>query len=221
MNKVNMAALLVARNDGEHYGELVLYQFPKGKIVMGPSQIDAQIAQDTTISRDFSLWENSGSTYSRGNMFVIPIKDSIMYVEPIYLKASEGSLPEVKRIIIYYGDRIAYEATLAEALDTMFGQGTGDAIAITDPTGDEGDADAGQGGATGGEDAQQMNTDELIKAAVDAYNNAVAAQKDGDWAKYGQELKKMEEYLYKLSGGSNVAAATTTDATSAAAVTTP
>ncbi|MDR1953945.1 MAG: UPF0182 family protein, partial [Clostridiales Family XIII bacterium] len=111
MNKVNMTALLVARNDGEHYGELVLYQLPKGKVVMGPGQIDAQIAQDTTISRDFSLWENSGSTYSRGNMFVIPIEESIMYVEPIYLKASDSSLPEVKRIIIYYGDRIAYEAT--------------------------------------------------------------------------------------------------------------
>ncbi|MDR0357831.1 MAG: UPF0182 family protein [Clostridiales Family XIII bacterium] len=200
MNKVNMAALLVARNDGEHYGELILYQMPKGKTVMGPSQIDAQIAQDTTISRDFALWENSGSTYSRGNMFVVPINESIMYVEPIYLKASEGSLPEVKRIIIYYGDRIAYETTLAEALDSMFGPGTGDAIAITDPTGDTGDADSGPDDTGTGGDSQQMTTDQIIRAAVEAYNSAVQAQKDGDWAKYGQEMKRMEGYLYSISG---------------------
>jgi uncharacterized membrane protein (UPF0182 family) len=218
MNKVNMAALLVARNDGEHYGELVLYQLPKGKVVMGPSQIDAQIAQDTTISRDFALWENSGSTYSRGNMFVIPIKESIMYVEPIYLKASEGSLPEVKRIIIYYGDRIAYETTLAEALDTMFGPGTGDAIAISDPTGDAGDADSGTNDGTPGGtgDGQQMNTDELIRAAVDAYNSAVQAQKDGNWAKYGQELEKMEGYLNQLAGDNVAQAETSAEASTEA-----
>jgi uncharacterized membrane protein (UPF0182 family) len=212
MNKVNMAALLVARNDGDHYGELVLYQLPKTKIVMGPSQIDAQIAQDTTISRDFSLWENSGSTYSRGNMFVIPVKDSIMYVEPIYLKASEGSLPEVKRIIIYYDNRIAYEETLAKALDSMFGSGTGDAIASTDPTGD---ADTGTDGpGTGDGDPDGMNPEELIRGAVDAYNNAVQAQKDGDWAKYGQELKKMESYLYRLSGETAAAPADASGETS-------
>jgi uncharacterized membrane protein (UPF0182 family) len=135
-------------------------------------------------------------------MFVIPIKDSIMYVEPIYLRASDSSLPEVKRIIIYYGDRIAYEATLAEALNTMFGEGTGDNIAAADPTGDAGDADSGSGdtGTTGGGTPGQLTTDELIRGAVDAYNNAVQAQKDGNWAKYGQEMKKMEEYLYELSG---------------------
>jgi uncharacterized membrane protein (UPF0182 family) len=137
-----------------------------------------------------------------------------MYVEPIYLKASDSSLPEVKRIIIYYGDRIAYEATLAEALDSMFGKGTGDAVAITDPSGDTGDADSSSEDTTpgGSGDAQQMSTDELIQAAVDAYNSAVQAQKDGDWAKYGQELKKMEGYLNRLSGQTTPAAATETDA---------
>ncbi|MDR2610243.1 MAG: UPF0182 family protein [Clostridiales Family XIII bacterium] len=218
MNKVNMMALFVARNDGEHYGELIAYQLPKSKLVMGPSQIDAQIAQDTDISRDFSFWENSGSTYLRGNMFVIPIENSIMYVEPIYLKASEGSLPEVKRIVLYYGDRIAYEATLAEALNSMFGAGSGDALIAGQPTGDTGDADASPGdqnpdtGSPG--DSQQINTDQLIKNAVDAYNAALEAQKAGDWAKYGTEIEKLKGYLDQLNGTETAAAAAATDAAS-------
>jgi uncharacterized membrane protein (UPF0182 family) len=211
MNKVNMTALLVARNDGEHYGELIAYQLPKSKLVMGPSQIDAQIAQDTTISRDFSFWDNSGSTYLRGNMFVIPIENSVMYVEPIYLKASEGSLPEVKRIVLYYGDRIAYEATLAEALDSMFGKGTGDKLVEDQTIGDQGDADAEPGdtspiGDTG--DDQQMTTDQLIANAVDAYNAAVDAQKAGDWTKYGSELEKLKGYLDQMQTDKTAAGAT-------------
>jgi uncharacterized membrane protein (UPF0182 family) len=128
-DRPNMIALLVARNDGANYGELVLYRLPKGRTIMGPSQIDAQISQNTQISQDFALWENSGSTYSRGNMFVIPIKDSIMYVEPIYLKSTASAIPEVKRVIVYYNEKIAYEETLAEALNTMFGPGVGDQAA--------------------------------------------------------------------------------------------
>lgn len=125
-DKRNMTALLVARNDGEHYGELILYQFPKDRITYGPMQIESQIDQHPEISKEFSLWNSSGSTYIRGNMFVIPIEESIVYVEPVYLEASNtGSLPEVKRVIVAYGDRIAYEETLGEALDALFGIGTG------------------------------------------------------------------------------------------------
>ncbi|MDR0518649.1 MAG: UPF0182 family protein [Clostridiales Family XIII bacterium] len=237
MNKVNMTGLLIARNDGKHYGELMLLQLPKGRVIMGPSQIDAQIAQDTQISQDFALWQNSGSKYSRGNMFVVPIENSIMYVEPIYLEAVDSSMPEVKRIILYYNDKIAYESTLAGALDAMFGTGTGDEVRTGQPVGDEGDADAaptesagdaaGEGsgitnvsgtspsGIVGGSesgaggtsgvigtegDIQQMTTDELIKAAAAAYNSATEAQRAGDWAKYGEQMKRLEEILGKLNG---------------------
>ena len=225
MNKKNMTSLLLARNDGKDYGKLVLFQLPKGKIVMGPSQIDAQIAQEPNISRDFSLWENSGSTYRRGNMFVIPIEESIIYVEPIYLSARDSSLPEVKKIIIYYGDRIAYEDTLAKALNTMFGEGTGDALSAgtgqTPPDGTE----TGQGTETEtppAGDGQQQTTDQLIQRVVDAYNAATAAQKAGDWAKYGEDLAKMESYLKQLApeasidGSGGAVAAGTTNATGAA-----
>lgn len=221
-DKNNMTSLFVARNDGEHYGELLLFQFPKGKIVMGPSQIDAQIAQDTEISRDFSLWENSGSNYSRGNMFVIPIESSIMYVEPIYLQANDSSMPEVKRVIIYYNGQIAYEATLSEALDSMFGPGIGDATATpsddvgsidtNDPPAEDSEQEDASGTtpapstptpsvpSTSSPDVSGMTQEELIIGANEAFDNAEAAQKAGDWAKYGQELDKLKSYLEQLTG---------------------
>ena len=123
-DKKNLMGLLVARNDGQEYGKLVLYQMPKSKIVYGPMQVEAQIDQNTEISKEFSLWSSSGSKYSRGNLFVIPIEDSLLYVEPVYLEATNSSIPEVKRVIVVYGDNIAYEATLAEALTSMFGEGS-------------------------------------------------------------------------------------------------
>jgi uncharacterized membrane protein (UPF0182 family) len=203
MNKVNMTALLIARNDSPHYGELMLLQLPKGRIIQGPAQIDAQIAQDPQISQDFSLWANSDSTYSRGNIFVVPIEDSLMYVEPIYLKAKDSSMPEVKRIIIYYKDRIAYESNLPDAIDSIFGAGTGDFLREGALIGDEGDADQMPGDPgvnqdSNGGDSQQKTTDELLSLAVTAYNNAIDAQKAGDWAKYGEYMKELEGYLTPL-----------------------
>ena len=90
-SKQNMTALMVARNDGDHYGELVLYTVPKSKTVYGPMQIEAQINQNTEISADFTLWSSKGTTYSRGNLFIIPIEDSLVYVEPVYLEASASA----------------------------------------------------------------------------------------------------------------------------------
>ena len=218
-DKNNMIALLVARNDGANYGKLVLFQLPKGNIIMGPSQIDAQIAQNTQISQDFALWENSGSTYSRGNMFVIPIENSFMYVEPIYLRASSGSMPEVKRVIIYYNEKIAYEATLAEALDTMFGRGVGDGSASqaapeVDQTGGGGTAtetpgttvtpggtDNGTAGSVAPpEDLTGLSQDQLISDAQAAFDRGQQALQNGDWAGYGQAQSDLQAILQKLAG---------------------
>ncbi|MDR1272546.1 MAG: UPF0182 family protein [Clostridiales Family XIII bacterium] len=198
-DKNNMTGLLVARNDGENYGELILYQLPKGQIVMGPSQIDAQIAQDTEISQDFALWENSGSTYSRGNMFVIPIEESIMYIEPIYLKAANSSLPEVKRVIIYYDDRIAYGLTLAAALDEMFGKGTGEATASLPTDENVEDTAPPPEEGSGGGSSPQLSQSELISAANDELSAAENAQKNGDWAAYGEHLESLKGYLNQLA----------------------
>lgn len=199
-SKKNMTGLLIARSDGENYGQLVLYRLPKDKVVYGPMQIESQIDQNTEISKEFSLWNSSGSKYTRGDMFVIPINDSILYVEPVYLEASsDTSLPEVKRVIVAYGDRIAYEPTLAEALISLFSLDPSYTPNGTPPdTPSDGDADTpGDGG--------QQNTDEplslteLASLAAEAYDNAVAAQKDGDWATYGKYLDELEGYLDQMA----------------------
>lgn len=131
--KSNLTGILTARSDGENYGQIVLYRMPKDRIIYGPAQIEAQINQDAVISQDFALWNNSGSTYSRGDMFVIPIENSILYVEPVYMVASTSSLPEVKKVIAYYDEQLAYANTLSEALDKLFGEGAGDPLRTSYP----------------------------------------------------------------------------------------
>ena len=189
-SKQNMTALMVARNDGDNYGQLVLYQFPKSRTIYGPEQIEAQIDQNTEISKEFSLWNSSGTKYRRGNMFIIPINTSVLYVEPVYLEAQNSSIPEVKRIIMAYDDEIAYEETLAECLVSLFGDGAEDGV-------------SGQGTGEPSDDGQQssgeMSQSELIAAAAAAYENATEAQKKGDWAGYGKYMDELEKYLNKLA----------------------
>lgn len=185
-DKQNMMGLLVARNDGEHYGELVLYQLPKNRIIYGPEQIEAQIDQNTEISKEFSLWNSSGSTYTRGNMFVIPIEDSLIYVEPVYLEATNSSIPEVKRVIVAYDDKIAYEETLEEALVSLFGSTDGgestEPVKPITPAGEDGYTQA-----------------QLIELANEAFANAVSAQQNGNWAAYGTYLDQLKNYLNLLA----------------------
>ena len=188
--KKNLMGLLVARNDGDEYGDLILYQMPKNKAVYGPMQVEAQIDQNTEISKEFSLWDSSGSKYSRGNMFVVPIEDSLLYIEPVYLEATNSSIPEVKRIIVAYNDNIAYESTLAEALNKLFGEGSVD-------TGSGGDNNSSDN-AAGSKDSKSLTQTEIVKKAQSAFDNAQKAQKDGDWAKYGEYLDELEKYLNML-----------------------
>lgn len=120
--KPNMTSLLVARSDREHYGSLYMYKFPKDKTVQGPLMIEARIDQDSQISPQFTLWGQKGSTVLRGNLIVVPIEDSLLYVEPIYIKADNpNSLPEMKRVIVAYQDKVVMEETLQLALDKIFG----------------------------------------------------------------------------------------------------
>ncbi|WP_209010502.1 UPF0182 family protein [Clostridium aminobutyricum] len=188
-NKMNMTGLLAARNDGKHYGELVLYQFPKDRIVYGPMQIEAQIDQNTEISKEFSLWNSSGSTYSRGNLFVIPIEQSLLYVEPVYLEAVNSSIPEVKRVIVAYGDKIAYKETLSEALDSLFGSNS---------TGTEEPQGGTIGDQTGSGTSGEMTNSDLIRLANEEFELAQNAQKNGDWAGYGEHITALQKYLQLL-----------------------
>ena len=196
-DKKNMTGIFMAKNDGDNYGELVLYQLPKSKVVYGPMQIEAQIDQNTEISKEFSLWASNGSNYSRGNMFVIPIEDSLLYVEPIYLEATNSSIPEVKRVIVAYGDQIAYKPTLAEALVELFGDGSADQI-------NNGGGKSGSSGDSSGDssqsssDSKKLTRSQIIKKAQEAFDKGEQALKDGNWTEYGKQQDKLKSYLEQL-----------------------
>ena len=113
----NMIAWMAARSDPPNYGRLIVYNFPKQKLVYGPRQIDARIDQDPIISQQLALWDQRGSTVIRGSLLAIPIDQSLIYVQPLYLAASEqGALPELRRVIVAYGNQIAMEPTLEQSL---------------------------------------------------------------------------------------------------------
>ena len=189
-SKQNMTAIMMGRNDGDNYGQLIVYTMPKNKTIYGPMQIEAQIDQNTEISKEFSLWKQSGSTYKRGDLFVIPIGTSLLYVEPVYLEATNQAIPEVKRVIVAYQDKIAYEPTLGEALISLFG-------GSADDSGNK--ADSVDGGSDDSVEA-------LIKKAQNAYEKAIECQKEGDWEGYGKYIKQLENYLTKLANDSNTKA---------------
>ena len=124
-------------------------------------------------------------------MFVVPIEDSLLYIEPVYLEATNSSIPEVKRVIVAYGDRIAYEPTLAEALNSLFGEGS----AHESP-----DSGSAAGGTSEDKNSsEQLSQTEIIANAQEAFDNAQKAQQDGDWAKYGEYLNELDKYLTMLS----------------------
>lgn len=184
--KNNMIAWLAVKNDGENYGQLVQYTFPSGKIVEGPMQVEGIISQDTVIGPQLNLLTTGGnSRVVRGNMLTIPIEDSILYVEPIYVEAQNANaLPELKKVIVYYRNKVVMEDTLEQGLARIFGKQD------TKP----GQPQKPQEPATGNED-----TAALIVRANEAFRRSQEALRDGNWAEYGARLKELEEILNRLS----------------------
>jgi uncharacterized protein len=170
----NMIAWLAARCDPPNYGKLIAYAFPKDKLVYGPFQIEARINQDTNISQALSLWNQLGSRVIRGNLLVIPIENSLLYVSPLYLRAETGQLPELKRVIAAYNDRVVMEETLGEALAALFKE----------------PEMVGSGAAPGPTTGTDRTRD-----ALGHYNRAMGALKEGDWAGFGAELEKLRSTL--------------------------
>lgn len=179
---------MVARSDGEHYGQLVVYRFPKQKLVYGPRQIVARINQDAEISRQISLWDQRGSQVIQGTLLVIPIEEALIYVRPLYLRAESGKIPELKRVIVAYENQIAMEETLEASIARIFKGELPQAQAAEA---------APPGGAPATAPAPSGNAN-LIQQARDAYDRAVQAQRQGDWAKYGEELKRLGAILQQL-----------------------
>jgi hypothetical protein len=186
--KDNLAAWMVARSDGEHYGRLAVFQLPKQTVIFGPRQIAARISQDQVISPQITLWNQQGSEVIQGNLLVIPVEESLIYIRPLYLRAAGGRIPELKRVIVAYQNQIAMEATLDEALDRLFpGAGAG-----REP------AAAAAIEAPGPEQAAPSDLASLAAQARAHYERALQAQREGNWALYGEEIRRLGEVLGRM-----------------------
>ncbi|SHF93171.1 UPF0182 family membrane protein [Ornithinibacillus halophilus] len=199
-NRQNMIAWIGVRNDGENYGELFVYRFPKQKNVYGPQQIENRINQDSYISQQLNLWSQGGSEVIRGNLLAVPIEDTVLYVEPIYIESSNAtSLPEVKQVIIAYEDHIVMESTFDKALDVM--------LDILDPNVDvetpgmddlEEDIDTGDSDESDeGDDPTGpiLNAEESLREIADLFDDYQNALSSGDWAKAGEIMAEIESRL--------------------------
>jgi uncharacterized membrane protein (UPF0182 family) len=186
----NMRAWLAARSDGAHYGKLTALEFPKAKLVYGPKQIDARIDQDTVISQQITLWSQAGSQVIRGSLLAIPIEKSLLYVQPLYLAASQGSLPELKRVIVAFGNQIAMEETFEQSLQRVFGSKPGQQTApAAQPIVAQGGPAAAQGG---------LEKRNLAAQALDHFRRSQESLKQGNWSGYGEEMKRVEALLKEM-----------------------
>jgi uncharacterized membrane protein (UPF0182 family) len=193
--KDNLAAWMVARMDGDNYGKLSVYRFPKQSLVYGPKQIANRINQDTEISRQLTLWDQRGSEVIRGELLVIPIEESLIYVEPIYLRAEGGTIPELKRVVVAHENRVVMGETLEEGLNALFGSGAAQQTptSIQDSLSTVGAEPAVTGGGITPSPvtAPSGASAELLREAQAHYDRAIAAQRAGNWAEYGREIEQL------------------------------
>ena len=173
---------------GQHYGRMLVFQFPKQKVVFGPRQIVGRINQDQAIAPQITLWNQQGSEVLQGTLLVIPIEESLIYIRPLYLRSAGGRIPELKRVIVAHQNQIVMEETLDKALGRLFpadGLGRGPqrvaALDIDEPP-----------------DRPAPETDSLTARAVEHYRNAMQAQRQGNWARYGDEIRRLGEVLERM-----------------------
>lgn len=220
----NMIAWMAARSDPEDYGQKTVYEFGRETTIFGPKQIEGRIDQDPEISAQLSLWNTQGSSVIRGNMIVLPISDGLLYLEPIYLKADNGQIPELKRVVLATADQVVMAENLGLALQQLFGRGVlADkrlaALAVRSPNSANEASPASQ--SVSGEDTLATSTlDELIVLANDQYNRAQTAQREGNWALYGEEISALENTLRRLGDVAGVPLASPTPTTSTPLTTT-
>jgi uncharacterized membrane protein (UPF0182 family) len=184
----NMIAWLAARCDQPDYGKLIVYTFPKDKLIYGPFQVEALINQNTEVSQQISLWNQMGSRVIRGNLLVVPIENSVLYVTPLYLRAQTGQLPELKRVIAIYGDQVVMEQTLGQALAALFKAPAAAAAAA-----------AAQPAASISNGAPSPPLSDAARAALEHYDRAIAKLKAGDWSGFGAELDALHPLLQQLN----------------------
>jgi len=190
--KDNLAAWMVARNDGEAYGRLRVYSLSRQSLVFGPTQITNRINQDTEVSRQVTLWDQAGSRVIRGDLLVIPIEESLLYVQPLYLQAEGGRIPELKRVIVAFQNQVVMRETLDGALAELFG-------GATSVRGQQATAGAPAPAAATTTKAVSAEVRALLDEARQRYEAALEAQRAGDWARYGEEIKRLGEVLDRLA----------------------
>ena len=191
--KNNMIGWMAARNDPEHYGHLIVYELPKQELIFGPIQVEGRIDQEPVISQQFSLWDQRGSSVIRGNLLVLPINQSFLYIEPVYLLSETSALPELKRIVTASNTAVAMADTLNNSLIAL---AQGSVAVATDQTPT----------VTPPEDAPAPprpavpeTLDDLVAAANGHLQAAETAQRQGDWAAYGRELESLRAILAQLA----------------------
>jgi uncharacterized membrane protein (UPF0182 family) len=188
-NRDNMIAWLAARCDGPNYGKVIEFAFSKEKLIYGPAQIEARIDQDTTISQQLSLWNQTGSRVIRGNLLVIPIEDTLLYVEPLYLSAESRQLPELKRLIASTGDRVVMSTDVQSLLAALFSQEGRKAAVVASPL-----------PPTPGARPQELPPSDANAEALKHYRQALQALGKGDWRTFGAEMDAMQKILHSNKG---------------------
>ncbi len=183
-NRPNMIGWMAARMDGDNYGKLLVYEFNKQETIFGPEQIEARITQDTVISQQLTLWNQAGSRVYRGNLIVIPFDDAVLYVEPVYLQAESSQLPELKRVVVAFGNSIVMEPSLDQALMRLFGEQGSQPGKPTTPS-----QEPQQG---------QDTVQSLATQARELYDQAQNRLQSGDWAGYGESLNKLNDVIRRL-----------------------
>jgi len=189
--KDNLAAWMVARSDGLNYGKLAVFQFPKQTVIFGPKQVAARISQDQVIAPQITLWNQQGSEVIQGTLLVIPIEESLIYIRPLYLRAAGGSIPELKRVIVAYQNQIVMEETLDAALERIFPAGARPAPPSTS-------VQAPARGEQAPVESGAADIAALAAQARDHYQRALQAQREGNWALYGEEIRKLGDVLERM-----------------------
>ena len=186
--KDNLASWMVARSDGEHYGRLIVFRFPKQKVVFGPRQIVGRINQDQAIAPQITLWNQQGSEVLQGTLLVVPIEESLIYIRPLYLRSAGGRIPELKRVIVAHQNQIVMEESLDKGLDRLFPKQPGDRTT--------------ERSAPRSSDERSVQRtaeyESLAAEAAERYRNALEAQRSGDWALYGEQIRQLGEVLDRM-----------------------
>ncbi len=202
--KTNMVAWLAAESDGANYGKMVVFDYPKDTVVFGPQQVEARIDQDSRISQLLSLWNQQGSRVIRGNLLVLPIENSTLYVEPLYLQANQSQIPELKRVILATENKLVIGSSLQESLGLLYGPNTGAATGtengapadVTAPT--PSPTPAASPTPSSGTPVVAGTLGQIARSAQSHYDKAQVALKAGDWATYGQEMAAVQADIKRL-----------------------